>query len=207
MTPKRIELITRDWSEIEDILEKSMINFQNEEWGGPWGTPRGPQRTKNDQILTFLGFCHHPSHSGRIFLLLLRWLNARRVAENEKWEWRPLGAQQGGPKGPKIAEIDQNHEFFLFYGRSGIFLMIGLFWWFRHLSGMFEAWHFPRWVKKTCCIHLWCTPTCLRDTGMSRQLLLLIPLGILVEFCITLFKEYYCLKTDDIKVCQIHRFH
>ena len=72
MTPKRIELITRDWSEIEDILEKSMINFQNEEWGGPWGTPRGPQRTKNDQILTFLGFCHHPSHSGRIFLLLLR---------------------------------------------------------------------------------------------------------------------------------------
>ena len=43
---KRIELITRDWSEIEDILEKSMINFQNEEWGGPWGTPRGPKGQK-----------------------------------------------------------------------------------------------------------------------------------------------------------------
>ena len=26
---KRIELITRDWSEFEDILEENKINFQN----------------------------------------------------------------------------------------------------------------------------------------------------------------------------------
>ena len=47
---KRIELITRDWSEIEDILEKSMINFQNEEWGalgGPRGGPKGQKMTKS----------------------------------------------------------------------------------------------------------------------------------------------------------------
>ena len=38
------------------------------------------------------------------------------------------GGPARGPKGPKIAEIDQNLDFFLFYGGSGIFLITGLFW-------------------------------------------------------------------------------
>jgi len=37
------------------------------------------------------------------------------------------GGPARGPKGPKIAAIDQNLDFFLFYGGSGIFLITGLF--------------------------------------------------------------------------------
>ena len=67
---KRIELITRDWSEFEDILEENMIDFQNKGKGaprGPHGGPKGPPQkiAKNDQNLEFFGFCHHPSHSGK----------------------------------------------------------------------------------------------------------------------------------------------
>ena len=40
ITLKRIELITRDWSQFEDILVENMINYQNEGWG-PLGDPTG----------------------------------------------------------------------------------------------------------------------------------------------------------------------
>ena len=56
ITLKRIELITRDWSQFEDILVENMINYQNEGWG-PLGDPTGaPKFQKMTKILNFLGF-------------------------------------------------------------------------------------------------------------------------------------------------------
>ena len=70
--------------------------------------------SKIDQNLEFFGFCHHPFHSGKRYSLLLHWSNPERVVENERREWRPLRAQQGGPKEPKMAKFDQNLEYFSF---------------------------------------------------------------------------------------------
>ena len=102
-----------------------MVNFQKVGVGGssgPHGGPKGPKMANIVQYLEFFGFYHHPFHSGEKISLLLHWSNSKRVVETESREWRtleaqqrgPPGAQQWGSKGPKIAEIDQNLEFFLF---------------------------------------------------------------------------------------------
>ena len=109
--------MTWDWSHFEDILEENMVNLQNEGWGplgDLTGAPKGPKMANIDQNLEFIGFCHHRFHSGKNFLLFSHWSNAEIVVENDRREWRPLGAQQAGLKGPKMAKIDQNLEFFLF---------------------------------------------------------------------------------------------
>ena len=117
IAPKRIEPITWDWSHFEDILKENMVNLLNKWWGAPRGPhrgPKGPKMDKTDQNLELFRFCHHPFHSGKDFSLLLHWFNAERVVENERREWKPLRAQQGGSKGPRMAKIDQNLVFFKF---------------------------------------------------------------------------------------------
>ena len=68
---------------------------------------------KIDQNHDFF-FILPPFISGIKFSLFLHSSNAEKLVENETRERRPLGTQQGGPKGPKIAKIDQNPEYFLF---------------------------------------------------------------------------------------------
>ena len=65
IAPKRIEPITWNWYQFEDILEENMVNFQNKWWGasrGPHGGPNGLKWPKLTKILNFLGFGHHPFH-------------------------------------------------------------------------------------------------------------------------------------------------
>ena len=72
ITSKRFEIETWGLSHFEDFSKKNIVNFQNEEWGasrGPHGGPKVPKMAKIDQNLEFLGFCHHPYHSGKRFVL------------------------------------------------------------------------------------------------------------------------------------------
>ena len=68
--PKRIEPLTWNWSQFEDILEENMVNFQDKGCGAPKGAPMD-QKWQKLTNLEFFGFCHHPFHSGKKILLLL----------------------------------------------------------------------------------------------------------------------------------------
>ena len=88
-------------------------------WGvgaprGPHGGPKGSKMAKIDQNLEFSDFCHHPFHSGKDFSIFLHRSNKERVAENGRWEWRPLGAKHGGTTGQKWLKLTKIFDFFLF---------------------------------------------------------------------------------------------
>ena len=153
------------WSNAKRVVEN-----ERREWrplGAQQGVPKGPKMAKIVQNLIFFGFGHHPFHSGKKILLLLHWPYAERVVENVRGEWRPLGAQQGSPKGPKKAKIDQNLEYFLFCSHpiySGNKYSLSLHWsyaggvepndkrpWGIH-SGVLNG---PEWPKLTKISFFW----------------------------------------------------
>ena len=104
ITSKRFEIESWDQSHFEDILEENMLNFQNE---GCW-VHRGPQGALKDQkwpeltkTLNFQDFATIHFTQVDNFCYFYTDLTRRELQRMKERERRPLGAQQGGPRGPK----------------------------------------------------------------------------------------------------------
>ena len=98
-------------------------------WGvgaprGPHGGPKGSKMAKIDQNIEFSDFCHHPFHSGKDFSIFLHRSNKERVAENGRWEWRPLGAKHGGTTGQKWLKLTKIFDFFYFAPSNSLWQQI-----------------------------------------------------------------------------------